>query len=47
MAQRIFLDPTGSEESRASEAKLAMGMFAPGGIIERAEIVSNYRWPVE
>jgi spectinomycin phosphotransferase len=47
MAQRIFLDPTASEESRASEAKLATGMFAPGAIIERAEMVSNYRWPVE
>jgi spectinomycin phosphotransferase len=47
MANRIFHDPTASEESRASEAKLAMGMFAPGGIIERAEVVSNDRWPAD
>jgi spectinomycin phosphotransferase len=47
MAKRILLDPTASEVSRASEATLAMGMFAPGRIIERAEVVSNHRWPVE
>jgi spectinomycin phosphotransferase len=47
MANRIFLDPTASEESRASEAELAISMFAPGEIIERAELIAKDRYPVE
>jgi spectinomycin phosphotransferase len=35
----VFLDPALGERTREGEAELAMGFFAPGGDIERAEMV--------
>ena len=35
----VFLDPSLGERARAEEAELAMGFFAPGGDIDRAETV--------
>lgn len=35
----VFLDPGLGEEARAAAAELAMGCFAPGGDVERAETV--------
>jgi spectinomycin phosphotransferase len=41
----VFLDPAISEEARAHAAGLAMGLFAPGGDIDRAEVIPRRRWP--
>jgi spectinomycin phosphotransferase len=35
----VFLDPNLSERARDGEAELALGFFAPGGDVERAEAV--------
>ena len=40
----VFLNPDLSDEARADEAELAMGLFAPGGDIDRAETVPRTRW---
>ncbi len=44
-AKTVFLDPDVSESTRAQEAALALGFFAPGGDIDRAETVPRLRWP--
>ncbi|HEY7033486.1 MAG TPA: phosphotransferase [Thermomicrobiales bacterium] len=43
----VFLNPRLSEEARAIEADLAIGLFVPGGDIDRAETVPRVRWPGE
>jgi hypothetical protein len=35
----VFLDASVSEGRRAEEARLALGLLAPGGDIDRAEVV--------
>jgi spectinomycin phosphotransferase len=40
----VFVTPGLSEQARAGEAELAMGFFAPGGDIERAERITRTRW---
>lgn len=41
----VFLNPRLSEEARAIEADLAASFFAPGGDIDRAEVIPRVRWP--
>jgi spectinomycin phosphotransferase len=43
--ESVFLSPTISERWRAHEAELAMGFFAPGGDVDRAEVVPRTCWP--
>ncbi|MCC6313224.1 MAG: aminoglycoside phosphotransferase family protein [Thermomicrobiales bacterium] len=42
----VLRDPNRSDAARADEAQLAMGFFAPGGEIDRAEIVDLARVPL-
>lgn len=37
----VFLDPGLGEQARAADADLAMSFFAPGGEIERAEVIGR------
>ena len=42
----VFLDPRLGEEARAADARLAMGFFAPGGMVARAEtVIPRWREP--
>ncbi len=45
--ESVFLDPGLGEQARAKAAELGMGYFAPGGMVERAELVTRHRWPAE
>ena len=47
MGKRVLLAPDVAEVERAAEAALAMGYFAVGGMVERAESVPRRRWPDE
>lgn len=45
VGKRVFLDSAMSEGTRAAAAGRTMGLFAPGGDIDRAETVAYARWP--
>ncbi len=45
IGKRVFLDSTMSEGVRAAAADRTLGLFSPGGDIDRAETIAFDRWP--